>query len=184
MSHKIAVLGVLGVGKSSITIQFVENYFVAERDPTMESSFKKDLEIGSKKYSFEIHDTGAGDLSSYSAFWDLYFVNCDGFLLVYDITSNESLQSISLFVQKILLYKDVDKAAMVLVGNKCDLEDKRKITIEEGEEQAKTFDCPFFEVSAKTRINISEIFISVSNEIENLKSPEPTPKKQRDCIIY
>lgn len=47
---------------------------------------------------------------------------------------------------------------MVLVANKCDLDDERVVIIEQGENLAKEFNCNFYETSAKTNVNITEIF--------------------------
>lgn len=54
---------------------------------------------------------------------------------------------------------------MVLCGNKCDLEPDRQVTTGEGQELAKSFNCPFFESSAKTRINVEESFYELVREI-------------------
>ena len=54
---------------------------------------------------------------------------------------------------------------MVLVGNKCDLNDKRQVSIEEGRELAERYEMMFFETSAKDGINVEEIFLNSANEI-------------------
>lgn len=54
----------------------------------------------------------------------------------------------------------------ILVGNKCDMEDSRKVTHEEGLELAKHFEIPFLETSAKSSINVENSFITMSNEIK------------------
>ena len=54
---------------------------------------------------------------------------------------------------------------MVLIGNKCDLESERQVTTGEGQDLAKSFGCPFFESSAKTRINVEESFYQLVREI-------------------
>jgi len=53
--------------------------------------------------------------------------------------------------------KDEDKVPVVLIGNKCDLEEERQITTVEGQDLATSYDCPFYESSASTRINIEEM---------------------------
>jgi len=66
--------------------------------------------------------------------------------------------------------KDAEKVPMVLVGNKCDLDAERQVTTQEGEERAKQWACPFFETSAKTRVNVEESFFQLVREIRNQSS--------------
>ena len=63
-----------------------------------------------------------------------------------------------------------DSVTKLLVGNKCDLEDARKVTYEEGAELAKHFDIPFMETSAKSSVNVEETFITMTREIKKSKS--------------
>ena len=180
--YRIAVVGTGNVGKSSITIQFIQDFFVPEYDPTIEDSYRKMFQLGSRKYLLDILDT-AGE-EDYSFSWDQYFRECHGFLMVFDITEPTSL-NIDFYVDRILKTKQVEKIPMVIAANKCDLEDLRKFSTNDGNELAKKYDCPFFETSAKTRINIPDIFISLIEEIEtiNLIIPKPVKKKQRECNI-
>lgn len=65
----------------------------------------------------------------------------------------------------------------LLVGNKCDLEEKRQVTYEEGAELAKQFDVPFLEVSAKNTKNVEETFTTMASEIQERFHKEKTEKK-------
>src|SRR5690554_5439809 len=84
-----------------------------------------------------------------------------GFLLVYSITYRSSFEEIRKYHDQAFRIKDTDWLPMVLVGNKCDLEEDRQVTKEEGEELAKEWGIPFFETSAKYRINIEECFFEL-----------------------
>jgi GTPase KRas protein len=64
-----------------------------------------------------------------------------------------------------------------LVGNKCDLEAERQVTTGEGQDLAKSFGCPFFESSAKTRINVEESFFSLVREIRKDLNKDTPGKK-------
>src|SRR5688500_2586729 len=96
---------------------------------------------------------------------DQYMRTGQGFILVYAITSRSSFDEIASFREQILRVKDKDKVPMILVGNKCDLETERQVTTGEGQDLAKSFGCPFFESSAKTRINVEESFYELVREI-------------------
>lgn len=107
----------------------------------------------------DILDTAGQE--EYSVMRDQYINSGQGFLLVYSVTAKRSFETIGEMKDKILQSKETDKFPMVLCGNKCDLEKERKVTPEEGKELAKSWNIPFFETSAKARINIEESFIEL-----------------------
>lgn len=73
---------------------------------------------------------------------------------------------------------------MVLVGNKCDLQDQRVITTDQGEDLARKFGCSFLEVSAKTRLNVDQIFHDLIRQINKLSPPPKDKKKKKTgCFI-
>jgi len=75
---------------------------------------------------------------------------------------------------------------MVLSGNKCDLESERQVTTAEGQDLAKSFACPFFETSAKSRINVEEAFYDLVREIRKENgggAVKPKTKKKGGCAL-
>eukprot|EP01115_Flamella_aegyptia_P001920 TRINITY_DN131_c0_g2_i7.p1 TRINITY_DN131_c0_g2~~TRINITY_DN131_c0_g2_i7.p1 ORF type:complete len:145 (-),score=46.14 TRINITY_DN131_c0_g2_i7:123-515(-) len=96
---------------------------------------------------------------------DQYMRSGQGFLTVFAITSRSSFDEITSFREQILRVKDEDKVPMVVAGNKCDLDDERQVPTSEGQDLAKSFGCPFFETSAKARINVEEAFYDLVREI-------------------
>ena len=81
--------------------------------------------------------------------------------MVYSVTAKRSFDTINEMRDLILRNKESSTYPMVLCGNKCDLEKERKVTLEDGQELAKSWKIPFFETSAKARINIEESFIEL-----------------------
>ncbi len=75
--------------------------------------------------------------------------------------------------------KDVNK---LLVGNKCDLEEKREVAYEEGLELAKQYDVPFLEVSAKNATNVEETFTKMASDIHERFLQ--TKKRTRDPLEW
>lgn len=116
---------------------------------------------------------------------ELYMKNGEGFVLVYSITSQRSLEDLDPIRQGIIRHKNSSNVPMVLVGNKCDLEKKREVDTKEGKELAKQYGCPFLESSAKGDINISEIFYSLIDQIwaKNGGPPSNSAKKASRCLI-
>merc|ERR1712125_16110 len=150
------MLGGGGVGKSAITIQFVQNKFVNEYDPTIENSYRRQFTVNDEEIVLDILDTAGQE--EFAAIRDSHIREGLGFIIVYSVTSKESFKEVNDFRERVLKVKDKDSYPMLLLGNKCDLTKDRVITTEEGEEAAIKMNIPFKECSAKNRINIEESF--------------------------
>jgi GTPase KRas protein len=84
--------------------------------------------------------------------------------------------------------KDKDKVPMIVVGNKCDLENERQVTTGEGQDLARSFGCPFMETSAKSRVNVEESFYQLVREIRKDSRTDPKSAggksgKKSKCLI-
>lgn len=91
---------------------------------------------------------------------DLYMKNGQGFVLVYSITAQSTFNDLQDLREQILRVKDTDDVPMVLVGNKCDLEDERVVGKDQGVNLARQFNCVFMETSAKAKINVRDVSCS------------------------
>eukprot|EP01120_Amphizonella_sp_Union-15-10_P014744 TRINITY_DN726_c0_g2_i1.p1 TRINITY_DN726_c0_g2~~TRINITY_DN726_c0_g2_i1.p1 ORF type:complete len:186 (+),score=42.47 TRINITY_DN726_c0_g2_i1:33-590(+) len=161
----IVVLGGAEVGKTAIILQLIQKHFPEEYDPTIEDNYKKTVTVDNKTYVMEILDT-AGK-KEFAGMNDSSITNGNGFVLVYDITNRASFEEIKAFKSQIERFKADSVVPIVMVGNKVDLE-KRQVKVEEAEELAHSWCCPFFELSAKTRINVEEAFFMLIREIERI----------------
>ena len=127
--YKLVVLGTGGVGKSALTVQFVQNIFVERYDPTIEDSYRKQVsifkrlkaakkgkkvEVDGKQCMLEILDTAGTE--QFAAMRDLYMKNGAGFLLVYSITSQGTFSDLQDIREQILRVKDTDDVPMILIG--------------------------------------------------------------------
>lgn len=88
---------------------------------------------------------------------DLYMKNGQGFVLCYSITSQSTFNDLMDLYEQILRVKDTQEVHLVLVGNKCDLDNERVVGRELGQSLARTFNCAFLETSAKAKINVNEV---------------------------
>jgi GTPase KRas protein len=177
--YKLVIVGGGGVGKSALTIQLIQNHFIDEYDPTIEDSYRKQVTIDDETCLLDILDTAGQE--EYSAMRDQYMRTGQGFLCTFAITSRSSFDEITSFREQILRVKDEDQVPMVLIGNKCDLEQERQVTTVEGQDLAKSFGCPFYETSAKARINVEDAFYQLVREIRkdiNKKNGGGTDKKK------
>ncbi|KAI8987205.1 ras-like protein 3 [Pilobolus umbonatus] len=168
--YKIVIVGGGGVGKSALTIQFIQSHFVDEYDPTIEDSYRKQCVIGDETALLDVLDTAGQE--EYSAMREQYMRNGEGFILVYSITSRLSFEEVSTFYEQIRRVKDRDFFPMVLVGNKCDLEMDRQVSSMEGMELARRFGSPFMETSAKQRIRVDDMFCEVVREIRRMNKEQ------------
>eukprot|EP00794_Sanderia_malayensis_P006052 gene6052-6754_t len=179
--YKLVVLGSGGVGKSALTVQFVQGIFVEKYDPTIEDSYRKQVEVDDHQCILEILDTAGTE--QFTAMRDLYMKNGQGFVLVYSITAQGTFNDLTDLRDQILRVKDTNDVPMVLVGNKCDLEDERVVVKAIGQSLANQLGIhTFLETSAKKKINVTEIFYDLVRQI-NKKSPEIKKKRGRRCTI-
>jgi GTPase KRas protein len=165
--YKLVVVGGGGVGKSALTIQLIQQHFVSEYDPTIEDSYRKQVVIDDETCLLDILDTAGQE--EYSAMRDQYMRTGEGFLCVYSIDNKRSFVEIDKFREQILRVKDSEHVPMILVGNKCDLEDKREVSTDEAKQLAKSYGIPFMETSAKRRIKVDECFFELVREIRKTK---------------
>ena len=189
---KIVMLGSGGVGKSAITVQLVSKQFVQVYDPTIEDSYRTTITIGQDVFVVTILDTaGQEELASLR---DSYMRHGDGYVLVYSITSVTSFLDLNNIRQQIfrILEKDEsEKLPIVIAGNKCDMVDDRQVNTSEVEEISKQWGVKFFETSAKTRVNIEELFYALLLDIKQIKGltsddagEEGKPeKKKKSCAL-
>ncbi|TWW73724.1 GTP-binding protein [Takifugu flavidus] len=124
-SRKIAILGYRSVGKSSLTIQFVEGQFVDSYDPTIENTFTKMITINGQEYHLQLVDTAGQD--EYSIFPQTYSIDINGYILVYSVTSNKSFEVVQVIHEKLLDMVGKVQVPIMLVGNKNDLHMERYV---------------------------------------------------------
>ena len=99
-------------------------------------------------------------------------------MLVYDITDHDSFDCLNNWL--IEIEKNASKNIIkILVGNKCDMENERKVSYEQGKDFAAQFKMQFFETSAKESKNVEEAFLAMTKEvIQGLGNTSSTPKKE------
>jgi GTPase KRas protein len=137
-----------------------------EYDPTIEDSYRKNVKIDNEPALLDILDTAGQE--EFSSMQDQWMRDGKGFLLVYNITSRPTFEEIENLHNKILRTKDANQIPCVLVGNKCDLEDQRAVNKDEGAALAKKLGCPFYETSARYRLNNEECFFQLVKEIRKI----------------
>ena len=161
--YKVIIIGDTAVGKSNILSRYVKDEFSSNSKSTVGVELGiKFLKIKNTKTKIQIWDTAGQE--RYRAITSSYFKGSNGCFIVYDITNEASFNNIENWYEQIQKETSSD-LPILLVGNKCDLEDERKVPIEKGKEKAKNLNCAFFETSALKKINIDKIFEELVNNI-------------------
>lgn len=185
--HKVIMVGSGGVGKSALTLQFMYDEFVEDYEPTKADSYRKKVVLDGEEVQIDILDTAGQE--DYAAIRDNYFRSGEGFLCVFSITDDESFQATQEFREQILRVKNDETIPFLLVGNKCDLNDKRKVPLSECQGRAQQWGVPYVETSAKTRENVDKIFFDLIRDISARKRnrssdvQQPTKTKSHCCQL-
>jgi len=173
--YKIVVLGSGTVGKSALTLRLVTDNFLEEYDPTIEDCYRKNVMVDGKPVVLEILDTAGQD--EFSSMQDQWMREGKGFLLVYSLVLRQTFEEAQVLYEKILRCKDSEKVPLVLVGNKCDLKN-RQVEYQEGQDLANKWGAPFFETSAKLKLNNESCFYELVREIQRHEEKENKPVKK------
>jgi|EP00505_MAST-04D_sp_SCG-Rhode-Island_P004048 Ras-related protein Rab-8A len=160
---KLLTIGDSAVGKTCLISQFARDSFNPNFITTIGIDYKiKPVEIDGKKYKLLIWDTAGQE--RFRTITTSYFRGCQGILLVYDITNRKTYDSIKVWMEQIEKIND-QNVNKILVGNKCDLEDERQVTFEEGTQMAAEYQIPFLEASAKDNINVADAFMQITRNV-------------------
>lgn len=244
------VVGGGGVGKSALTIQFIQvvhhylivfvdhhflqvmcegektlthitrmyigqAHFVIDYDPTIEDSYRKQINLDEQGCILDILDTAGQEVCSarinlahvillalymiciltsflislqeYITMREHYMRSGEGFLIVYDITNPASFAEAKQFYQQINRVKGDKRPGevpMVLIGNKCDREEDRKVSKEDGQRVAADFKLQNIETSAKERTNVDNAFHELVRVMRKHKgNAAPVVKKKEGCAL-
>ena len=93
-----------------------------------------------------------------------YYRGAHGIIIVYDVTDRETFESVRQWMSEIDRFAN-ENVCKVLVGNKCDLNDRRQVAREEAEELARSFGMPHIETSAKSNLCVEDCFLTMAKQI-------------------
>ncbi|BFF97837.1 GL15675 [Drosophila persimilis] len=161
---KLLLIGDSGVGKTCILFRFSEDAFNTTFISTIGIDFKiRTIELDNKKIKLQIWDTAGQE--RFRTITTAYYRGAMGIMLVYDITQEKSFENIKNWIRNIEENASADVEKMLL-GNKCELHDKRQVSKERGEQLAIEYGIKFMETSAKASINVEEAFLTLASDIK------------------
>ena len=190
--YKIVMLGSGAVGKSAITVQMVSGHFLSSYDPTIEDSYRTTINVNNQDIILNILDT-AGQEEFY-ALRDQYMRSGDGYIIVFSITSVTSFLEVNAIKEQLNIVLDADNNTLIpiiLVGNKCDLEEYRQVQSSDAQRLAEEWRVKYFETTAKNKININRIFeelvylIEANNQtnIQNTSNQNERIRYNHNCCV-
>lgn len=159
------MIGDSGVGKTCLLLRYANDSFSPTFITTIGIDFKiKNIQLDGKRIKVQIWDTAGQE--RFRTITTSYFRGAQGILLVYDVTDRNSFSSIRNWVSQIQMHADVN-VNKILIGNKCDMEDQRAVSKEEGMALAKEYSVHFFETSAKQDKDVEKAFLTIATDVKN-----------------
>jgi len=165
MMMKLLLLGDSGVGKTCLLLRFADDVFNDTFISTIGIDFKhKNIDIDGRKIKLQIWDTAGQE--KYRTITSAYYRSAQGILLCYDVTDEKSFNNVANWVRNIDEHANAS-VNRVLVGNKCDMPEKRVISTERGKALAAKYGIKFFETSARANQGVTEAFMALTKDVKD-----------------
>lgn len=156
------------MGKSSLVLRFVKREFHEFQESTIGAAFlTQTVQIDDTTVKFEIWDTAGQE--RYHSLAPMYYRGAQAALIVYDITSKDSFHKAQNWIRELQRQANAN-IVIALVGNKLDLASKRMVENSEAKEYAEENNLLFMETSAKTAINVVEVFTAIATRLPTADS--------------
>ena len=185
--YKIVIIGDTNCGKSNIITRYTQNHFDENSHPTIGVEFyQKDIKIMNARKEIEEVRLQIWDTAGQERFRGMassYYRKAAGILLVYDITNDTTFKNLRKWIDEIKSYGE-NQVDIVLLGNKKDLTEERKVAFEDGQKIAREQKIYFYETSAKKNEDqaIESVFYELAKKIhesERWRSDTQTEAKSQ-----
>ena len=160
---KYIFIGDSGVGKSMLVLRYTDNKFYNEHKATLGVDFGyKLLTVNNHLFNIRMWDTAGSE--AFKSVTRSFYGGSTCAVIVYDITKRNTFEHIDEWIKDAVKLCP-EKVKLVLIGNKVDLKENRKVSYEEGKSKAEENGMIFYETSAKTGENINEFMNESVKEI-------------------
>ena len=178
---KLLLIGDSGVGKSCLLLRFADDTYTESYISTIGVDFKiRTIELDGKTIKLQVWDTAGQE--RFRTITSSYYRGAHGIIVVFDVTDQESFNNVKQWLQEIDRYacENVDK---LLVGNKCDLTDKKVVEYTSAKAYADQLGISFLETSAKNSTNVEQAFMTMAAEIKNRVGPSAAAQPGPDGLV-
>ena len=174
-SLKIIILGDMSVGKTSFLQRFVNNDFKSEVKSTLTAeNYKKTIRLDNSTLTHLILWDTVGE-ERYRTITRQFYTDSYGAIILYDISNKNSFLKAEIWIKDVIDTAPPD-CIILLIGNKSDLNEERKVDYEEGKKLAEKYNILFFECSAKIGNNIALAFEQLTIKIIEKQKEEANNK--------
>ncbi|CDS10552.1 Putative Ras-like protein Rab-6A [Lichtheimia ramosa] len=177
---KLVFLGEQSVGKTSLITRFMYDTFDNTYQATIGIDFlSKTMYLEDRTVRLQLWDTAGQE--RFRSLIPSYIRDSSVAVVVYDISSRNSFSNTEKWIADVRAERG-NEVIIVLVGNKTDLNDKRTVTLEEGEKKAKELNVMFIETSAKAGHNVKTLFRRIAQALPGMESQSPDGKEQMQKV--
>jgi len=179
---KIVLIGDCGTGKTCIVERFKTGNFIERHGNTIGVDFSmKTIKVESKLVKLQIWDTAGQE--RFRTITQSYYRSANGVIIVYDITKRSSFSNLQKWIEEVRRYT-ASNVVIILIGNKCDLDDEREVEFEEAEQMCQYIPEILFvmETSAKENMNVEDAFKCLATELKRRHDASNVQPDDEDAI--
>ncbi|KAI7872441.1 ras-related protein rab-like protein-6A [Spinellus fusiger] len=178
--YKLVFLGEQSVGKTSLITRFMYDTFDNTYQATIGIDFlSKTMYLEDKTVRLQLWDTAGQE--RFRSLIPSYIRDSSVAVIVYDISNRDSFLNTSKWIDDVRAERG-NEAIVVLVGNKTDLNEKREVTVEDGEKRAKELNVMFIETSAKAGHNVKTLFRKIAQALPGIHQDMSDTKEQMQKV--
>jgi len=161
--YKLLLIGETAVGKSCLLLRLAEDSFTHSFMPTIGIDFKnRNINLDGEEIQLQVWDTAGQE--RFRTITTAYYRGAQGIMLVFDVTDQKSFDKIGYWMETTRKHAH-DGVNLLLVGNKCDRQDKRVVDTDRAKKLAEKYGLAYFETSAKTGQSVDEAFMHLARDV-------------------
>ena len=171
---KICLLGDVNVGKTSIASRFCKNSFTDNYINTIGGAYQQQNIVLNNGAKIKLHIWDTSGQDRFRSMTNLYYRDAQVAILTYDVTNEQSLESLNYWLNELNDKVEIDNMVLCLAGNKSDIESsKRQVSTAKGKAFAEEHNMIFYETSANTGAGVKELFQAIAvKEYEIMKDKQ------------